>query len=84
MDHDALCPSCWQQINFVRPPVCDRLGLPLAIDTGGLTLSAAAIANPPDYDRARAVASFDGLMRVLITGSNFTTIITPGGFSGGG
>lgn len=71
MDHDALCPSCWRQINFVRPPLCDRLGLPLAIDTGERTLSAAAIADPPDYDRARAVANFDGLMRVLIHGFKF-------------
>ena len=75
MDHDALCPSCWRQINFVRPPLCDRLGLPLAIDTGldsgAPTLSAAAIADPPDYDRARAVANFDGLMRVLIHGFKF-------------
>lgn len=71
MDHDALCPSCWRQINFVRPPVCDRLGLPLAIDTGAPAVSATAIANPPDYDRARAVASFDGLMRVLIHGFKF-------------
>ncbi|WP_092868677.1 ComF family protein [Hyphomicrobium facile] len=71
MDHDSLCPSCWSQINFVRPPVCDRLGLPLAIDTGGVTLSAAAVANPPDYDRARAVASFGGLLQVLIHGFKF-------------
>ncbi|MBY0558278.1 ComF family protein [Hyphomicrobium sp.] len=71
MDHDSLCPSCWQKINFVRPPVCDRLGLPLAIDTGGLTVSAAALANPPDYDRARAVASFGGLLQTLIHGFKF-------------
>ena len=36
--HDALCPACWRQINFIRP------------------LSAAAIADPPDFDRARGVA----------------------------
>lgn len=71
MDHDALCPSCWRQINFVRPPLCDRLGLPLAIDTGAPALSAAAVADPPDYDRARAVAGFDGLMRVLVHGFKF-------------
>jgi ComF family protein len=71
MDHDALCPSCWRQISFIQPPMCDRLGIPLAIDTGGPTLSAAAIADPPDYDRARAVARFDGLMRVLIHGFKF-------------
>ncbi|MET0407171.1 MAG: ComF family protein [Hyphomicrobium sp.] len=71
MDHDALCPACWRQIAFIRPPLCDRLGIPLAIDTGAPMISAAAIADPPDYDRARVVARFDGLMRVLIHGFKF-------------
>lgn len=71
MDHDALCPTCWRQIAFIRPPLCDKLGIPLVIDTGGVMLSAAAIADPPDYDRARAVARFDGLMRVLVHGFKF-------------
>ncbi|MFT3732522.1 MAG: ComF family protein [Hyphomicrobium sp.] len=71
MDHDALCPSCWRQVSFIRPPLCDRLGIPLSVDTGGVMISAAADADPPDYDRARAVARFDGLMRVLIHGFKF-------------
>jgi ComF family protein len=71
MVHDALCPACWRQIYFVRPPLCDRLGLPMPYDTGGVMLSAAAIADPPDFDRARAVASFDGLMRELIHAFKF-------------
>lgn len=65
-DHDALCPACWRQIRFIRAPLCDHLGIPLAYDTGAPMLSAAAIANPPVYDRARAVAAFDGPMRKLI------------------
>ena len=32
--HDALCPSCWKEIGFIRAPLCDRLGLPLPYDTG--------------------------------------------------
>ena len=64
--HDALCPACWRGIAFIRPPLCDRLGLPLPFDTGGTMISAAAEADPPDYDRARAVAAFDGPMRDLI------------------
>jgi Double zinc ribbon domain len=71
MDHDALCPACWRRIDFVRPPLCDRLGVPLKFNTGAPMLSAAAVAEPPDYDRARAVARFDGLMRVLIHGFKF-------------
>lgn len=63
---DALCPRCWGGISFIRPPLCDRLGSPLPFDTGGIMISAAAAAAPPVYDRARAVASFDGLMRDLV------------------
>jgi len=33
--HDSLCPSCWGKIDFIRPPLCDRLGLPMPFDTGG-------------------------------------------------
>jgi ComF family protein len=71
MEHDALCPACWRQIDFIRPPLCDRLGVPMPFDIGGPMLSAAAVADPPDYDRARAVARFDGLMRVLIHAFKF-------------
>jgi ComF family protein len=69
--HDALCPACWRQINFIRPPLCDRMGLPMPFDIGGPMLSAAAIADPPDFDRARGVACFDGLMRELIHAFKF-------------
>ena len=65
-NHDSLCPTCWRQIDFIRPPLCDRLGLPLPYDIGGTMISAAAVADPPPYDRARAVASYSGLMRKLI------------------
>ena len=63
---DALCPRCWGGVSFIRPPLCDKLGSPLPFDTGGVMISAAAAASPPVYDRARAVASFDGLMRDLV------------------
>jgi hypothetical protein len=58
--HDALCPHCWSRIDFIREPLCDRLGLPMPFDAGGTMVSAAAIADPPEYDRARAVVHFDG------------------------
>lgn len=65
-DHDALCAECWRRIDFIRPPLCDRLGIPMPYDIGETMISAAAAANPPDFDRARAVARYDGLMRELI------------------
>lgn len=64
--HNSLCPECWRQIDFIRPPLCDRLGLPLPFDIGGRMISAAASAKPPLYQRARAVAIYDGVMRHLI------------------
>jgi ComF family protein len=64
--HDAICASCWTDISFIRAPLCDRLGLPMPFDTGGTIVSAAATANPPNYDRARAVAHFSGVMREMI------------------
>jgi ComF family protein len=42
------------------------LGIPLPFEVGDRTVSAAAIANSPAYDQARAVAHFSGEMRTLI------------------
>ncbi|MCL4768478.1 MAG: ComF family protein [Hyphomicrobiaceae bacterium] len=64
--HDALCASCWRTIKFIRPPLCDRLGIPLPFDIGGTAISAQAAASPPAYARARAVAHFDGVLRDLV------------------
>lgn len=69
--HDALCAACWRRIDFIRAPLCDRLGMPMSFDTGGTIVSAAALADPPDYDRARAVAVFDGVVRELVHGLKY-------------
>ena len=63
--HNALCPSCWLQVDFIRPPLCDRLGIPLPYGLEQPMISARAAADPPDYDRARAIASHGGMMRDL-------------------
>ena len=64
--HDAMCSRCWSGIDFICAPLCARLGIPLPFDVGGTMISAAAAPDPPDYDRARAVAGFDGVMRELV------------------
>lgn len=64
--HGALCAKCWQRVDFIRAPLCDRLGLPLPYSTEEITLSSAALRRSPDYGRARAVARFDGVMRELV------------------
>ena len=70
-DKDALCAGCWRQVSFITPPVCDRLGIPLPYATGAVTLSAAALADPPAYDRARAVAHFGDVVRQLVHGLKY-------------
>ena len=64
--HGLLCGDCFAKIDFIAPPICARLGVPLPYDAGEPCLSAAAIASPPVYDRARAVARYSETMRDLI------------------
>ncbi len=64
----GLCAACWAQMRFIERPFCDRLGTPFAADFGhdGL-ISPEAVADPPVYGRARAVALFeDGPARQLV------------------
>ena len=64
--HNTLCPSCWQGVDFIRAPICDKLGIPLPFDAGPGTVSAAALAAAPAYDRARSVAAHTDVMRQLV------------------
>lgn len=64
--HHLLCAPCWREVHFIRPPLCDVLGMPLPFDVGERMVSAGALARPPAYDRARAVAHFSGSMRTLV------------------
>ena len=64
--HGLLCGACFASIDFIAPPICARLGVPLPYDAGEGALSAAAIATPPVYDRARAAARYSETMRELI------------------
>lgn len=66
--HEALCPRCWSRMRFIEQPYCARLGTPFEQDLRqpGL-VSPAAIADPPVFARARAVARFeDGPARLIV------------------
>ena len=66
IEADALCPRCWQSMAFIERPFCNRYGLPLPVDHGPDLLSPLAISDPPVFQRARAVARYDGLARDLV------------------
>lgn len=63
---DGLCVSCWAGIRFITRPYCDRLGTPFPVDFGPGLISPAAMAEPPAFNRARAVALYDGVARDMV------------------
>lgn len=70
--HNLLCPRCWGNLHLITPPICDRLGIPLAGYEGeGPHVSMQALANPPIFSRARAAASYNGIIRRLIVRFKF-------------
>lgn len=62
----SLCVNCWLSLQHLDEPVCDMLGTPFAYDQGAGTLSVAALANPPEWDRSRAAVAFDDASRHLV------------------
>ena len=65
--HGALCAECWRKMRFIDRPYCERLGTPFEQDLGPGLISPQAIADPPVFNRARAVARFeDGPARRLV------------------
>ncbi len=67
----ALCARCWSRVRLIDRPYCARLGIPFAYDLGEGALSAEAIADPPPFDRCRAVATFDDVARTLVHGLKY-------------
>ncbi len=67
----TLCPACWSRLRLIERPYCERLGIPFAFDLGAGALSAEAIADPPPFDRCRAVAAYDDIARRLVHGLKY-------------
>jgi ComF family protein len=71
-----LCAPCWAAITFVADPLCRRCGLPFAFDPesdadspGGEGFACGAcLAEPPPFQRARAVMRYDDASRPLLLG----------------
>jgi ComF family protein len=61
----GLCVACWSKLAFIEAPFCEKLAIPFPYDQGEGALSAAAVADPPPWDRARAALMFDEAARGL-------------------
>ena len=68
----GLCAPCWSKLSLIEPPYCMRLGIPFAYDPGPGLLSMEAIANPPAYNRARAVDRYDDVASTLVHGLKYS------------
>lgn len=67
----ALCAACWDKAAFIAPPQCARCGLPFELAPAEPAPAegaecAACVADPPRFDRARAVMRYDGVARGLV------------------
>jgi predicted amidophosphoribosyltransferase len=69
---EGLCAPCWSKLSLIEPPYCVRLGIPFAYDPGRGLLSMEAIAAPPAYNRARAVARYDDVASTLVHGFKYS------------
>lgn len=65
--HGTLCAQCWPKVRFIEKPFCTVSGAPFGHDFGDRIVSADVIANPPDYDKARAACVHADIARQLVT-----------------
>jgi ComF family protein len=62
----SLCADCWDKLRFIDEPCCPRLGIPFPYDPGLGQVSAAALADPPPWSRARAAVAYDDASKEIV------------------
>jgi ComF family protein len=75
---DPLCGACWDRIARIRPPCCDRCGLPwptsipraTSVPLAPMVCGACRI-EPPGWDWARVGAEYEGVVRDAIHALKF-------------
>src|SRR3954468_913577 len=55
----AMCGRCWARMRFIERPFSERRAPPSPPDLGIPRVPPAAMADPPVFARARAVARYD-------------------------
>jgi ComF family protein len=62
----SLSAAEWAELTFLGAPLCARCGVPLEVDLGPDGACAACIADPPEFDVARAALAYDDASRPLV------------------
>jgi len=68
----GCCANCWSKLRFISEPMCPVYGTPFSVDMGKGMVSTEAIANPPSFDRLRAVMLYDELARKIISTTKYS------------
>jgi ComF family protein len=55
----GFCAACWSQVTFLDGPACSCCGMPYSVALEGEMQCAACLAQPPAFDSARAILSYD-------------------------
>ncbi|MCE3233438.1 MAG: competence protein ComF [Rickettsiaceae bacterium] len=63
----GLCHSCWEAIDFISSPQCDKCGVPFELATHTELLCGKCISDAPKYYKARAVFLYDDSSSSIIT-----------------
>lgn len=67
---EGFCARCWSTIRFIKAPYCPCCGepfrSPLALTYSPEFRCGACRANPPPFDRARAIGRYEGPLREAI------------------
>lgn len=63
----TLCGPCFALLRPISAPYCPVLGIPFGVALGPDVLSAAAIADPPPFGRARAALVYNEVARRIVS-----------------
>jgi ComF family protein len=64
----AICSGCWRELAFLSEPHCACCGFPFEFELGGEAVCGACTRQPPAFDHARAVLTYDEISRALVLG----------------
>lgn len=65
---DVLGAAAWSAVQFIEAPCCRRCGVPFSAEYGEEVECPSCIADPPDFERARAALVYDDASHRMIVG----------------
>lgn len=66
IDGSSLCAECFQQLEFITAPYCQKCGIPFEVKIEGNNLCGRCIADPQEHYISRSLLKFDGFSKKLI------------------